>query len=95
MPQAVHTPPLNCASSEACRQLSHYPSDTADGSLGAFDTSSPLTAPMGPGTASFWAGRGRNFRLPWATLPEFLDDLIGGLCVCLLLFLLLFLELLK
>ncbi|KPD10891.1 hypothetical protein AN476_18750 [Phaeobacter sp. 11ANDIMAR09] len=76
-------------------RLGHYPSDTADGSLGAFDISCPLTAPMGPGSVPFWAGRGRKIRLPWATLGEFLDDLIGGLCVCLLLFLLLFLEFLK
>lgn len=95
MPQAAHTPPLNRSASKACMRLSHYPSDAADGSLGTFDTSCPLTAPMGPGTASFWAGRGRKIRLPWATLPEFLGELIGGFCICPLPFPLLFLELLK
>jgi len=76
-------------------RLSHYPSDAADGSLGAFGTSCPLTALTGPGSVPFWAGRDRKIRLPWATLPEFLGELIGGFCICLMPFALLFLELLK
>jgi hypothetical protein len=76
-------------------RLSHYPSDTADGSLGAFDAPCPLTAPTGPGSVPFWAGRGRKIRLPWATIGEFLGELIGGFCICLLPFALLFLEFLE
>jgi len=89
------TPPLNCASSEACRQLSHYPSGSVEAPLGAFDTPRPLTAKTGPGAAIFRQIRGHMARLPWANLSDFLDDLIGGICVCLIPIALLFLVFVK
>lgn len=89
------TPPLNCASSEACRKLSHYPSGCVEAPLGAFDNPRPLTAKTGPGAALFWLIRGQLARLPWADLSDFLDDLIGGICVCLIPLVLLFLEFMK
>lgn len=95
MRRVQSSPPLSCASSEACMQLSHYPSDAVDGSLGAFDTPRPLTAKTGPGAVIFRLIRGHLARLPWANLSDFLGDLIGGICVCLLPLALLFLEFLK
>lgn len=95
MPLASHSPTPNRAASKACMRLGHYPSDTADGSLGAFETLCPLTAKTGPGAAPFWAGRGHKIRIPWATLPEFAGELIGGICAFALLPVLIFLEFLQ
>ena len=89
------TPPLNCASSEACRQLSHYPGGCVEAPLGAFDNLRPLTAKTGPGAALFWLIRGQLARLPWDNLSDFLNDLIGGICVYLIPLVLLFLEFMK
>lgn len=89
------SPPLNCASSEACRQLSHYPSGSVEAPLGAFDTPRPLTAKTGPGAAIFLLIRGHIARLPWTNLSDLLDDLVGGICACLIPIALLFLEFLK
>lgn len=89
------SPSLNCDASKTCMQLSHYPSDTVDGSLGAFDTPRPLTAKTGPGASILRLIRDHTSRLPWATTSEFLGDFIGGICVCLIPFALLLLEFLK
>ncbi|MEP1330136.1 hypothetical protein [Pseudophaeobacter sp.] len=95
MSRAQIIPPLNRASSEACIRLSHYPSGSVEAPLGAFDNSRPLTAKTGPGAVIFRLIRGHMPPLPWANLSDFLDDLIGGVCVCFLPFVLLFLEFVK
>ena len=88
------SPTLNRASSEACMRLSHYPSDTVDGSLGAFATQSPL-AKSGPGSVLFWAGWGQWIRDWSLTGSDVLDDVIGAICVFALPAPLLFLEFLN
>lgn len=84
-------PQLNPSPAPACRGLSHYPSDTVDGSLGAFGTRSPLAKP-GPSSILFWAGWGQWIRDWSLTGSDVLDDIIGAICVFALPAPLLFLE---
>jgi len=88
------SPQLNPLPAPACKGLSHYPSDTVDGSLGAFGTRSPLAKP-GPSSTLFWAGWGQWTRDWSLTGSEVLDDVIGAICVFALPAPLLFLEFLQ
>ena len=94
MIRAPDIPPLNRASSEAFMRLSHYPSGTVDEPLGAFGTQSPL-AKLGPSLVLFRASWGQRARAIWPTRTAFADDLLGGVCVCLIPPALMFLEVLQ
>lgn len=90
---AMKLPLPNRASSEACKRLGHYPSDTVDGSLGAFETRLPsLTASSGPRPSSLLMGEDRSWGLPWDNLVEFIDVFLGSLCVSVFPLLLFFVE---
>ena len=93
-PPPLTSPQLNPSPAPACSRLSHYPSDTVDASLGAFGTRSPLAKP-GPSLVLFRAIWGQRARAIWPTRAAFADDLLGGVCVCLIPPALMFLEFLQ